>query len=218
MSTKSPPTIPAELADRITRADYVCGSDETGYGSWAGPLLVVSVRVPRHWQGPPGLTDSKKLTPAKREALAERLIGDPQVMIRRVWYLAPEIDRVGVYRACIEAHQIVHEGTTGLHIADGNLDLGPHIVSLPKADLLIPAVSAASVIAKVARDREMTTLGAAHPGYGFPEHKGYGTPAHQEALTKLGPCKIHRRSYAPVQQALQAAEARAQADMMTEDW
>lgn len=194
-------TIPKELAERLAHTEYVVGSDEAGFGAWAGPLFVVSVCVHRDWTPPQGLTDSKKLTEARREALLLKLLDDPKVQHVVEVVEPPDIDRTGVYQANVAAHKAAHRGFDpewGLHIADGNLDLGLDIESLPKADALVPAVSAASIFAKVLRDRWMVLLGKEFPGYGFEVHRGYGVPAHQAALLKLGPCKAHRMSYAPV--------------------
>jgi ribonuclease HII len=186
-----------------SRSELICGSDEVGYGAWAGPLLVVAVCVPGSWVPPAGLTDSKKLSEEQREALARLLRDDPSVRFFLVPVWPAQIDEVGVYKANIGAHLKAHANFEGdmLHVADGNLDLGPDIVSLPKADTLVPAVSAASVIAKVTRDQFMARLDEKHPGYGFKGHKGYGVPVHQEALDRLGPCDVHRMSYAPVKAA-----------------
>jgi ribonuclease HII len=117
------------------------------------------------------------------------------------------IDRIGVHRANILDHQRAHAAIVippgrVLRIADGNFPLGPDIVSLPKADALVPAVSAASILAKTTLDLFMREADKDHPGYGFRAHKGYGVPAHQAALQKLGPCPIHRRSFQPVLDAL----------------
>lgn len=183
-----------------SRSELICGTDEVGYGAWAGPLLIVAVCVPRTWKAPKGLTDSKKLTEGQREALAVLLRADPEVKFHPVPVWPKGIDELGVYRANIRAHQEAHGKFEGdvLHVADGNLDLGPDIVSLPKADTLVPAVSAASIIAKVTRDQFMARLDEKYPGYGFKAHKGYGVPVHQEALTRLGPSEVHRMSYGPV--------------------
>jgi ribonuclease HII len=89
------------------------------------------------------------------------------------------------------------------HIADGNLELGNGIHSIPKADANYPACSAASILAKVTQVRAMRELDKLHPGYGFRSHCGYGTPEHEMALARLGPCPAHRRSYAPVRKLLQ---------------
>lgn len=186
-----------------SRAPLICGSDEAGLGAWAGPLVVAAVMVPREWVPPAGLTDSKKLSPARREALYEVMVKDPSVRWRVVRVSPPSIDRTGVYRANITAHLTAHQDMAdlapdALHVADGNLPLAANIVSLPKADALVAAVSAASVIAKVTRDREMVLLGQQYKGFGFEKHMGYGTPAHEGALVTLGPCPMHRMSYAPV--------------------
>jgi len=198
-------------------AELICGSDEAGYGAWAGPLVVVSVCVPRDWVGPKGLTDSKKLKEARREDLFEFLMRDPQVQRVTHFIGSEEVDKIGVYRANIGAHLAVHASlseTGCLHVADGNLDLGPDIVSLPKADALVPAVSAASIIAKVRRDREMVGYDRTYPGYDFAGSKGYGVPKHQAGLSLLGPCKIHRMSYAPVAAAVQRMAVIEQDDAM----
>jgi ribonuclease HII len=173
------------------------------------------VCVPRDWVGPKGLTDSKKLTEARREALFELLMKDPQVRVQTQFMYPFEIDARGVYRANIHLHLLVHGTNTEiLHVADGNLDLGPDIVSLPKADTLVPAVSAASIIAKVRRDREMVGYDRTYPGYDFAGSKGYGVPKHQAGLSLLGPCKIHRMSYAPVAAAVQRQAVIEQDDAM----
>lgn len=193
-------------------AALIVASDEVGYGAWAGPLLVVAVCVPRDWKPPTGLTDSKKLSESSRRALVQVLLRDPDLRDWSVFIQPKQIDEVGVYRANIAAHQAAHRHLSHdqllscLHVADGNLDLGPDIVSLPKADALVPAVSAASVIAKHARDLLMTSVDEKYPGYGFAGHKGYGVPVHQEALSRLGPCEIHRMSYGPVKAAVKQAQ------------
>ena len=181
----------------------IVASDEAGYGAWAGPLVVAAVAAPRDWVPPAGLTDSKKLTEARREALYTLLSIDKSITRWIVSVYPQIIDGAGVYKANLAHHLSVHgyfqrTYTDALHVADGNLPLGDAIVSLPKADALVPAVSAASILAKVTRDRLMRDLGKEYPGYGFEHHMGYGVPAHEEALQKLGPCPIHRMSYAPV--------------------
>lgn len=184
-------------------ATTVVGSDEAGYGAWAGPLCVAAVRVPVGWRPPLGLTDSKKLSEAQRETLWVALQRDEHVKVGVVLVPVVQIDRVGIYGCLREAHESLHQelswGLEGVRcIADGNLVLQGGIESVPKADSLFPAVSAASIFAKVTRDREMVRLGREYPGYGFEKHKGYGVPAHEEALRKLGPCSIHRMSYGPL--------------------
>ena len=182
---------------------YVVGSDEAGYGAWAGPLCVAAVRVPVGWKPPLGLGDSKKLSEAQRETLLAALERDPNVKSRVILLAATTIDKQGVYACLRQAHETLHQelswGLEGVRcIADGNLQLQGGIESIPKADGTVPAVSAASIFAKVLRDNEMVRLAAQFPGYGFEKHKGYGVPMHEEALRKLGPCSLHRMSYAPI--------------------
>lgn len=182
---------------------FISGSDEAGYGAWAGPLCVAAVRVPVGWVPPLGLGDSKKLGWAQRETLLLALSRDPQVVSKVLLVPSSVIDRQGVFNCLKQAHESLHEelswGFEGVRcVADGNLQLQGGIESLPKADSTIPAVSAASIFAKVTRDREMVRLSQQYPGYGFERHKGYGVPAHEMALQKLGPCGIHRMSYTPI--------------------
>ena len=182
---------------------FLSGSDESGYGSWAGPLCVAAVRVPVDWVPPLGLRDSKKLTEAQRETLFVALTNDPQVHHKVVMIPANVIDRQGIYNCLRQAHEALHqEMTWGMEnvrcIADGNLSLQGGIESIPKADATVPAVSAAAIFAKVTRDREMVRLDQIYPGYNFRIHKGYGVPGHVEALQRLGPCFIHRMSYTPL--------------------
>lgn len=197
-----------------TDADYIVGSDECGYGAWAGPLVVCAALVSKDWPGAKEVDDSKALSPARRNAIVKKLL--PTV----IWHITsvkpPEIDEFGVYKALLVAHEKAikeviakHEalGAIGktLIVIDGTLNI-PIGISLPKADSLVPAVSMASIIGKVARDAHMEKLAVSYPGYGFARHKGYGTPEHQEALRKLGPCAIHRRSYAPVADLLKSQD------------
>lgn len=182
---------------------YTAGSDEAGYGAWAGPLTVAGVRTPLDWTPPRGLTDSKKLSEAQRETLYLALMRDPTIVWKVVSVPVSQIDRVGVHGCLRQAHESVHqalsEGVEGVRcIADGTLALRDPIESIPKADSLFAAVSAASIIAKVTRDREMVGLSGQFPGYGFDQHKGYGVPAHEAALRNLGPCQMHRMSYGPL--------------------
>lgn len=194
-------------------APYVCGSDEVGLGAWAGPMAVCAVAVPAEWVPPPGLTDSKAMSTAQmaraRKAFLAEAARKPQVVYWRIWWAGPtEIDCDGAGRTLWCLHKYALEdaaewarkqvdGRSPLVVADGNISI-EGAISLPKADKLVPAVSMAAVLAKLARDERMVELGQAHPGYGFEKHVGYGTKAHQEALARLGVCPIHRRSYAPI--------------------
>ncbi len=182
---------------------FTAGTDEAGYGAWAGPLCVAGVRTPVAWKPPLGLTDSKKLSEAQRETLYVALTSDPSIvwMVRLV--SAQQVDKQGVHTCLREAHETIHRDLSwdisGVRcVADGTLALQGGIESIPKADLTIPAVSAASIIAKVTRDREMVRLAEQFPDYAFERHKGYGVPVHEAALRLHGPCALHRMSYAPL--------------------
>lgn len=197
--------IPADLQAAIEQHSHILGSDECGLGSWAGPLSVCAVVVPRGWTMP-GVTDSKKLTRATRERLYPQLI--KQVTYFAVHLYPDEFDTLGAGPAFTEAHTRAIQGALTGHITRGG-DVAPLCIidgirsvlgasTLPKADALIPAVSAASIIAKVEHDHIMDRLDREHPGYGLGKNAGYGTSAHQAALTKLGVSAAHRKTYAPM--------------------
>ena len=181
----------------------ILGIDEVGRGPWAGPLVVGACVLGDAQID--GLTDSKKLTPKKREALAP--IIREKAAVGLGWVSAEELDRIGLSaalcKACREAvkqihvpyHEIVIDGTVNF-LRD--TPLSGYVQVLKKADLLVPEVSAASIVAKVARDEYMYKLAKKYPGYGFEKHVGYGTAAHKAALEKLGVCPEHRKSFRPV--------------------
>lgn len=183
----------------------ILGIDEVGRGPWAGPLVVgACVLGDAQIEG---LTDSKKLTPKKREALAP--IIREQAAVGLGWISAEELDRIGLSQAlCKAARAAVKQIKVPFHeiIIDGTVNflrdtpLASHVQVLKKADLLVPEVSAASIVAKVARDEYMYQLAKKYPGYGFKKHVGYGTAAHKAALEKLGPCPEHRKSFKPIAQ------------------
>ena len=190
------------------------GIDEVGRGPWAGPLVVGAcvLREPIE-----GLTDSKKLTPKKREALAP--IIHEKAFCGLGWVSAAELDKIGLSaalrKACREAVkqvQAAHAEFNGI-IIDGTINflsdtpLGKFVTVKPKADLLVPEVSAASIIAKVARDRYMIELAERFPNYGFEKHVGYGTALHKAALEKYGPCEEHRQSFRPIAELAQNVTA-----------
>lgn len=196
-------------------APLIAGSDECGYGAWAGPLTVAVVVVPRGWIAPAGLTDSKKMSATSMRKARDTFLAGKGTWHRVAFCFAEDIDRIGVYSALYGLHtRLMQEAfaaakTLGegevLAIVDGDLAIeGCH--HLPKADLLVPAVSMASVLGKLARDEHMAEMDMKYPGYGFASHVGYGTPPHQEALRRLGPCPIHRRSYRPIADLVRVAE------------
>lgn len=181
-----------------------CGVDEAGRGPWAGPVTAAAVILDPACPIA-GLTDSKKLSEAARDRLAP-LIRDRAL----AWAIAEaspeEIDRLNIREATFLAmtRAIAGLACAPAHILiDGNAlpkNLPAPATAIIKGDLTEPAISAASILAKTHRDAQMKAYCAQHPGYGFSQHKGYGTAAHAAALTRLGPCAIHRRSFAPVRQ------------------
>ena len=193
-------------------ANLTIGSDEAGYGAWAGPLVVCAVVMPQDWPGVPKLKDSKVMSKKAREEVFRSF---SFAAVNHVVIVPPEkIDQDGVWTCLCRAHAeaIQHlaklvAGNTVNIIVDGNVPV-VGATSVPKADALFPVVSLASVLAKVTRDRIMALLDKDYPGYGFSKHVGYGVPFHQEALKRLGPCPIHRRSYEPVRRAVEERENR----------
>ena len=185
----------------------ICGIDEAGRGPLAGPVVAAAVMLPRRGR-PRGLDDSKQLTAEAREELALKIreVGAVAIGIASV----EEIDRLNILRASHLAMRRAFDALCALQtpvaaIVDGNMapDLPCPVECVIDGDVIVPIVSAASIIAKVERDRIMTALCAEYPGYAFSKHKGYGTPEHQEALARLGPCAIHRLSFKPVREALE---------------
>lgn len=184
--------------------DMILGIDEVGRGPWAGPLVVGAVVLGAATIE--GLTDSKKLTKKKRDVL--------DVQIRRDaagfglgWVTATEIDEIGLGAALrLATIRAVSQITAPYHeiIIDGTINFlsettkGKYVTTLPKADLLIQSVSAASIIAKVARDNYMALQDDIYPGYGFARHVGYGTAAHRAAIDHIGVTPLHRLSFAPL--------------------
>ncbi len=198
------PTLDHENHLRTQGHRIVAGIDEAGRGPLAGPVSVAAVVLPPDFTHPL-LNDSKQLSEARREALYQELTADTRVIWNCVLVEAPEIDRLNILRA---THEGMRRAVLGLTVkADAALIDGSPVRDFPlpqlalvKGDQLSYSIAAASVIAKVTRDRLMARLALEHPGYGFETHKGYGTAAHLEALRRLGPCPQHRRSFAPVTQ------------------
>jgi ribonuclease HII len=182
----------------------VAGCDEAGRGPLAGPVVAAAVvldpeRVPR------GLNDSKKLDAAEREKLYEKICATAQVAV--AFGSIARIDRDNILRASLWA---LARAVNALPVAprlvyvDGNIriNVGCDCQAVVSGDALVTSIAAASIVAKVTRDRLMGRLGLAHPGYGFERHMGYSVPEHFAALARLGPTVHHRRSFAPVAQKL----------------
>lgn len=170
----------------------LCGIDEAGRGPIAGPLVMAGV-ILHH--AIPGLNDSKKLTEKRREALFEPIIKSSDHHVVR--FDAAQIDTDGI-SACLAAglREIMDVLGKADFLFDGNSTFGvPGLHTQIKADADVAEVSAASILAKVTRDREMVALAQHYPHYGFDRHKGYGSAAHIEAIKTHGYCEIHRRTF-----------------------
>jgi ribonuclease HII len=184
----------------------VAGLDEAGRGAWAGPVVAAAVILPpgdpalaRHLLG---VRDSKQLTPARREALLETI--QQHALAWGVGAVPPSgIDELGIVPATRQAMHLALQALSppADYLLIDHLRL-PELAlpqtSLPKGDALILSIAAASIVAKVSRDRMMVELEARYPGYGFGRHKGYGTAQHRAVLTALGPSSAHRLSFAPL--------------------
>lgn len=186
----------------------IVGIDEVGRGAWAGPLCIGAVALGDAQL--PGLTDSKKLT-AKKRIEFDLAIKKTAPLIGIGWVSAKDIDRIGMSQALKLAAkraflQIDYPEVTQI-IIDGTIMLldDPRAVTMKQADLLVPSVSAASVIAKVARDTYMGKLADVFPGYGFEKHVGYGTALHTSAINDIGPTPVHRMSFSPLSGASKPA-------------
>ncbi len=192
--------------------DLAAGVDEVGRGPLAGPVYAAAVIFAdrdgaRMRDLPDGLRDSKKLSRKQREAL------EPQIIETAwAWSIAQatvgEIDRINILQASLLAMRRAVAAlpvAPSLVLVDGNQKprIKTPVVAVIGGDDLVPAIAAASILAKVARDRLMLRLDRRHPGYGFARHKGYATAAHRAALAELGATPAHRRSFAPVRAALQ---------------
>ena len=187
----------------------VAGVDEAGRGPLAGPVVVAAVILDPA-RPIRGLDDSKYLSEERRDVL------EPRIRERALAYSVIEvsvsdIDRLNIYHATMHGMSSALAALAllpQLALIDGNR-LPKQLCCPARAviggDASEPSISAASILAKVARDRLMTALDALHPGYGFARHKGYPTPEHLDSLTRLGPCEHHRRSFAPVRSLLQPA-------------
>ncbi len=170
----------------------ICGIDEAGRGCLAGPLVVAGVILTADVEG---LNDSKQLSEKKRELLYEQIINSAKYEI--IFTDNNTIDEIGLSKAIKNSIIMIVEKLSPSHtIMDGNTTFGvANIEAIIKADATVPQVSAASILAKVSRDRYIVEQDAHFPEYGFAKHKGYGTKHHRQMIEKHGLCPLHRKSF-----------------------
>ncbi|MFT4640607.1 MAG: ribonuclease HII [Verrucomicrobiales bacterium] len=199
-------TLDLETAQWDAGCDLVAGVDEAGRGPLAGPVLTAAVILPRAFSHAV-LTDSKKLSPKKRDALYEELTNSTDIVWASDRAEPKEIDRINILKA---THVSMARAVAKLpDVPDMVLIDGLAVKGFPysqqavvKGDSLSLSIAAASIIAKVERDRYMCEMAEKYPEYGFEKHKGYPTKFHVAQLQKLGPCLIHRMSFGPVAQQM----------------
>ena len=205
MPDKQLPTLQYELSLWSSGFSAVAGIDEAGRGCWAGPVTAGAVILPADpgiLERLSGVRDSKLMTPAERDAMFDLI---PEVA--RAWATGEadnaEIDRLGILNATRLA---MKRALAALAIRPDHLLIDYvrlHDVTIPQigiahGDMISLSIAAASIMAKVTRDRRMEILAEQYPQYGFGKHKGYGTKQHQDALARFGPCPIHRMSFKPL--------------------
>ena len=198
------PDLSLELALHVRGLTLVAGVDEAGRGPLAGPVAAAAVILPQGYTCP-GLVDSKKLSASKREALYRAITDDPRVVWAAAMADCAEIDRLNILRATHLAMRRAVETLVPLpeHCLIDGLPVPGFPLShdgVVKGDGKSLSIAAASVIAKVTRDRIMLEIDREFPQFGFARHQGYGTREHLEALRIHGPCRHHRRSFQPVSQ------------------
>lgn len=201
MSTAQSPLVIYDQEQSGQRRHILAGADEAGRGCWAGPVVAAAVILPDGWF-PEGLDDSKKLSAKRREALCGEI--RTGALCWGACAVSPGvIDRINILQASLMAMRrsvLKLETVPELVLIDGTqvpeLDLPAK--AIVKGDGRSAAIAAASILAKVFRDRIMVAYERIYPGYGFARNKGYGAAVHQEALKRLGPCGIHRFSYKPI--------------------
>lgn len=187
----------------------VCGVDEAGRGPWAGPVVAASAMFKNERDIPARINDSKKLTHNAREILFEQIIATASIGIGIA--TVDEIDRLNIWGATALAMTRAVQAlpdTPAFALIDGNRvpkDFPVQARAIVKGDSTSLSIAAASIIAKVTRDRMMIELHEQFPHYGFARHMGYGTAAHSAALREHGICHAHRKSFAPIRAMLEAA-------------
>lgn len=189
-----------DIENKIKSQGYsvICGCDEAGRGPLAGPVFAAAVILPENIDIPK-LNDSKKLTEKQRDKLFD-LIKESASDYCIAQASVEEIEEINILNASMLAMKRAVDGLKtkpDFALIDGNIARGFDIPATPiiKGDALSPSIAAASILAKVARDRYCLEMDKAHPEYGFAKHKGYGTKDHREALLKYGPSPMHRKSF-----------------------
>ena len=196
----------------------LCGIDEAGRGPLAGPVYVAAVVLGERGRAIVGINDSKKLSEKKRDELALRIKAEA-IAWAIVAVEEATIDSINILQATLHGMYLAYEQLHWQHalpthvkeiVIDGTqlpralvarcAEEQTRLVAVPKADGSVLEVGAASILAKTARDHHMLEMDLRFPGYGFAKHKGYGTAEHMQALQRLGPCAIHRKSFAPIAQ------------------
>jgi ribonuclease HII len=191
----------------VAAARLICGVDEAGRGPLAGPVFAAAVVFPPGRRAPRGIADSKVLSAPRREKLAG-VIKERSLGWAVAWASVEEIDALNILQASLLAMRRAVESLA--FVPDEVLLDGPHCPQLAApsravvdGDAKVKVISAASILAKTARDAEMRRLHERFPQYGFDEHKGYPTPQHLRALRRYGVCEVYRRSFAPVREMLE---------------
>ncbi len=205
-SDRESPDFTIELGAMTRLRGLVCGVDEAGRGPWAGPVVAAAVVLDPDLI-PDGLNDSKKLSEAQRDALFEPIMRSARVGIGIAE--VERIDRDNILQATFwaMAEAVSHLDEVALALVDGNRapKLPCPAETVIGGDARSLSIAAASIIAKVTRDRIMVAHDVTYPVYGFARHKGYGTPQHQQALKAHGPSALHRKSFAPIKALLRGA-------------
>ena len=199
------PDLSHELRCQSDGSPVVAGIDEAGRGPLAGPVSVAAVVLPKGFSHPK-LNDSKQLSEKVRESIYEEIISNEDIRWSSVMIEPKEIDEINILQATWEGMRRSFRKlnpTPDIALIDGKpvRDFPAPHRALVKGDSISLSIAAASIIAKVERDRLMVRYAKKYPEYGFERHKGYGTEMHREALREHGPCPIHRYSFAPVAQA-----------------
>lgn len=203
------PDLRLEKKHAASFGGLLCGVDEAGRGPWAGPVVTAAV-ILDYANVPDGLDDSKKLTEARREELFEQIVRSAHVAVASS--SPASIDRLNIRSATLSAmvRAVHHLDLTPQYVLVDGRDVPSGLKqagqALIKGDGRCLCVAAASIVAKVTRDRMMVSLEEHFPGYGFAQHKGYGVPRHQAALQALGPSPHHRMSFRPVRLAAENCE------------